>query len=152
MKLKVKDLMQTKIKSLTPDTGALDALKYIMKLKISGLPVIDGKGYLRGMFTEKDVLKTILPSYLKDVGSFVYSEDPKSEIKKMASIGKYKVKDLMRTDVVTVEPETSLAEVSKIMLLKAARRIVVVDAKKKAVGIIARCDVVKAFGKEAGLL
>ena len=152
MKLKVKDLMRKKIKSLTPEMNARDALKLIMKLEISGLPVIDKHGCLCGMFTEKDVIKMILPSYVKDVGSFIYSQDPKSEIKKMASIGRYKVKDLMRTDVVTVEPETSLAEVSKIMLLKAARRIVVVDAKKKAVGIIARCDVVKAFGKEAGVL
>ena len=152
MKLKVKDLMQTNIKSLKPDMGALDALKYLMKLEISGLPVIDEKGCLCGMFTEKDILKAILPSYLKDVGSFVYSEDPKAEIRKMANIGTYKVKDLMRTDVVTVDQDTALAEVSKIMLLKAARRIVVVDANKKAVGIIARCDIVKAFAREAGLL
>ena len=152
MKRRVKDIMKADIRYLSPDTSALDAFKRLAELEISGLPVIDEKGHLCGMFTEKDVLKSILPSYLKDVGSFIYSEDPKAEIKKMANIGKYKVKDLMRTDVVTVDGETALAEVSKIMLMKNARRIIVVGADKKPIGIIARCDILRAFATEAGIL
>jgi len=152
MKFRVKDLMSKDIKSLTPEMNAADALKLLTKYDISGLPVIDEKGALCGMFTEKDVLKAILPGYIKDVGSFIYAEDPKAEIKKMANIGKHTVRDLMRKEVVTVDEETALAEVSKTMLIKNSRRVVVVDKQNKPIGVIARCDVVRAFAREAGVL
>jgi len=148
--MKVKEIMVKDVASISPETGADEALDLLQKMQISGLPVIDENGKLVGMFTEKDILSYILPSYIEKVGRFTYEENPKSTKKKFTELNKIKVRQLMRKDVVTTTEETTLCEVTRIMLTQKARRIPVVDKSGKVVGIVARCDILKAFAKETG--
>lgn len=150
MEYRVKDIMSRDMKSVPPDMNAKDALKFLIEHDVSGLPVVEKDGTLVGVFTEREVLKAVLPVYLKDVGAFVYGENSKYELKKMAELDKFLVKDIMRREVSTVEEGASLSEASKIMLTKSERRIVVLR-NKKAVGVVTRCDVVKALAEKAGV-
>ena len=150
MPFTAKDFMSRRIKSIPPDMNAKQALKVLLKSGSSGLPVIDKEGITLGVFTEKEVIKAILPTYLKDVGNFIYSEDSKSELKKIAGLKAIKVRDIMRRDFPTLDEEASLTEASRIMLTRNERRIVVLR-NKKAVGIITRYDVVRGLAKEAGV-
>jgi len=144
--MKVSDIMVVKVKSVLPDTPAGEALEFLSKEKISGLPVIDKDNKLVGMFTEKDVLKYILPGYLDKVGSFVYEDNPRAIRNKVKELLKErKVSDIMREQVIVAAPDASLSEVARIMLTGNARRLPVVDKNRKVMGIIAREDVVKAF-------
>ena len=59
-----------------------------------------------------------------------------------------KVKDIMRKEVITVDEDTSLSEVARIMLTQKIRRVPVLNKEGKVVGIVARQDVVKALTKE----
>ena len=147
--MKVKEIMVKDVTSISPETGADEALDLLEKMQISGLPVIDENGKLVGMFTEKDILSYILPSYIERVGRFIYEENPKSTKKKFMELNKIKVRQLMRKDVVTTTEDTALCEVARIMLTQKARRIPVIDKSGKVVGIVARCDILKAFAKEA---
>ena len=147
--MKVKEIMVKDVTSISPETGADEALDLLEKMQISGLPVIDENGKLVGMFTEKDILSYILPSYIERVGRFIYEENPKSTKKKFMELSKIKVRQLMRKDVVTTTEDTTLCEVARVMLTQKARRIPVVDKSGKVVGIVARCDILKAFAKEA---
>jgi predicted transcriptional regulator len=151
MSLQVKNYMSTEIIYISPDINGLDAMKKLLELKMSGLPVIDDKGNLCGVFTEKEVLKSILPAYVKDVGAFIYSDVSKAELKKIAELEKFSVRDLMRKDVVTIGEDASLTEASRLMLTKSERRLVVLR-QGKAAGIITRADVVGALAKEAGVI
>jgi len=148
MKFMVKDVMSKEIKSLLPDINAKEALKTLVRGGTSGLPVVDKDGRPVGVFTEKEVLKAILPGYVKDVGSFVYSETSKGLLKKFAGLDQIPVRDVMRTEVPTISEEASMTEASRIMLTKSERRIIVVK-DNKAIGVITRCDVVKALAREA---
>ena len=148
--MKVKEIMVKDVTSISPETGADEALALLEKMQISGLPVIDENGKLAGMFTEKDILSYILPSYIEKVGRFIYEENPKSTKKKFMELSKIKVRQLMRKDVVTTTEDTALCEVARIMLTQKARRIPVIDKSGKVVGIVARCDILKVFAKEAG--
>lgn len=150
MGVRVKDVMSKEVKSLPLEMNAKDALKTLIEMDMSGLPVIDSEGILMGVFTEREILKAIVPVYVRQVGAFVYGEDSKGEIKKLAQLEKFSVKDLMRKEVPTINEDTSLTEASKIMLTKSERRIIVMK-DKKPVGVITRCDVVRALAKEAGL-
>jgi len=147
--MKVKEIMQKDVVSVKPEDNVMDALRFLFKMRISGLPVINTQGKLVGMFTEKDVLSHILPSYIEKVGRFIYEENPKSIKKKFMELDKVKVSQLMRRDVITTNEDTSLCEVARIMLTQKARRLPVVDKSGKVVGIVAREDVVKAYAKEA---
>jgi len=147
--MKVKEIMTKDVVSIKPDDNAQDALALLFKMQISGLPVIDAQGKLVGMFTEKDVLSYILPSYIEKVGRFIYEENPKSTKKKFAELSKIKVSQLMRKLVVTTTEDTTLCEVARVMLTQKARRIPVLDKTGKVAGIVARCDIVSALAKEA---
>lgn len=147
--MKVKEIMSKDVISIGPDNKVKDALNLLFKLKISGLPVINTKGKLVGMFTEKDILSNILPSYIDRVGGFIYEENPKSINKKIHDLGKLTVSEIMRKEVVSIDEDTSLCEVARLMLTQKIRRIPIIDKEKKVMGIVAREDIVKAYVKEA---
>ncbi len=149
--MKVKEIMKKNVLSIKPEDNAIVALNLLFKKKISGLPVIDSGQKLVGMFTEKDILSYILPSYVENVGRFVYEENPKAVKKKFIELNKMKVGELMRREVVTAKEDATLCEVAKDMLTQKARRVPVIDAFGKVVGIVARCDVLEALAKEAEL-
>jgi predicted transcriptional regulator len=150
--MKIKEIMTKEVKSISPDTTVQEALSLLEKLQISGLPVIDDKDKLMGMFTEKNVLSYILPSYIQRVGKFVYEENPKVTKKKFAELSKIKVSQLMRKEVITATEDTTLCEVARLMLTQNVRRIPILDKAGRVVGIVARCDILKAFAKEAELV
>lgn len=147
--MKVKEIMKKDVVSVRPTDSVRDVLNLLFKMEISGLPVIDADGKLAGMFTEKDILSHILPSYIQKVGRFIYEENPKSTRLKLAELEKIKVAQLMRRDVITTTEDSTLCEVARIMLTQKARRIPVVDNSGKVVGIVARGDVLRAFSREA---
>ncbi len=148
--MKIKEIMTKKITSLSPEMNTKEALELLQEMKISGLPAIDDKNKLVGMFTEKEVLRNILPSYIENVGRFIYEENPKSIKKKFEDLVNSTVSQLMRKDVITVDENASLCEVARLMLVQKVRRIPVLDKEKRMVGIVAREDIIKAYAKEAG--
>jgi len=146
--MKAKEIMTKEVVSIKPEDNAKEALAFLFKMRISGLPVIDDKNKLVGMFTEKEVLAKILPSYLEKVGRFMYQENPKAVKQKITIFHNMKVRDIMRREVVTVDEDTALCEIARIMLTQRARRLPVLNKEKAVVGIVARGDVVKALFKE----
>jgi len=150
--MKVKEIMTREVVNIPANASVNEALGLLLKMKISGLPVLDEHNNLIGMFTEKDILRYIFPSYLHKVGRFVYDENPKAIKKKMAQLGSLKVEQLMRREVITLDEDTTLCEVAHIMLTQKIRRIPILDKSRKVVGIVAREDVIRAFAKEANLL
>ncbi|MBU1125869.1 MAG: CBS domain-containing protein [Candidatus Omnitrophica bacterium] len=150
--MKIREIMATNVVSIKPDDNVLDALIILLKREISGLPVMDAQGKLVGMFTEKDIISAILPSYIKKVGKFIYEENPKSTKKKFSEFSAMKVSQLMRHEVIATSEETTLCEAARIMLTQNIRRLPIVDKAGTVVGMIARGDVLSAFAKEAEVL
>lgn len=141
--MKIGDIMTKKVRTLSPEMPVKDAIGALLVQKISGLPVVDASGKIIGMFTEKDVLRNVLPSYISQVGKFVYENTPKTVTSKVAKLDEYKVADLMRHEVVTVTQDTPVSEVAHIMLTQNVRRIPIVDQDGTMVGIAARSDVLE---------
>lgn len=147
--MKVREVMVRNVETLSADISAREAMEILFKRKVSGLPVVDKEGKLLGMFTEKNILSYLLPSYIEKVGRFVYEENPKATKKKLAELCSLKVGQLMRKEVVTATEDMALCEVARIMLTQKARRVPVVDKENKVIGIIAREDILKALNQEA---
>ncbi len=143
--MKIGELMTKDVYTLTPEIPALEAVRLLLEQKISGLPVVDASHKLVGIFTEKDVLKGILPSYVLKVGHFIYQNSPQTIKNKVAKLTHFKVADVMHKDVVKVNAETAVSEVAHIMLTQNVRRVPVVDAANKIVGIAVRSDVLGHF-------
>jgi CBS domain-containing protein len=149
--MKVSEIMSKDVVSVKPDDNAKDALALLSKMQISGLPVINEQNKLVGMFTEKEVLAAILPSYVERVGRFMYHENPKAIKYKVSQLNNMKVKDIMRREVATITEDATLCEVARVMLIQKIRRLPVLNKENKVIGIVAREDVIKGFSKEYGL-
>ena len=57
--IKVKDVMNTGIVTVDPDDTIEEAMSRMLKLGISGLPVVDVAGQLLGIITEFDLLELV---------------------------------------------------------------------------------------------
>jgi len=60
LKLPVEEAMTLNVITIREKHTVEDAIRMMMKYKISGLPVVDGEGALVGMLSELDVLKYCL--------------------------------------------------------------------------------------------
>ncbi len=150
--MNVREIMTKEVRGISPEMNAKEALKLLQEMKISGLPVINDKNKLEGMFTEKEILSGILPSYIKTVGKFVYQDNPKVIQQKINFFCAVFVKDVMRKNIVTVNDDTSLYEAAHIMFTLNLRRVVVLNNNQEVAGIVSRGDVLKAlFGEYAQL-
>lgn len=146
--MKIGEIMTREVRSLSPDMPVTEAVKKLLDEKISGLPVVTSGNKIAGIFTEKDVLKFILPSYVSQVGRFVYENWPKTIQSKVSKLAGLKVKDLMSKDVVKVTEETPVSEAAHMMLTQNVRRLPVVDDKDMVKGIVSRSDVLSKLVHE----
>jgi len=62
---KLSDIMETKLKTVTPETDEMDVAEIISKYNLVALPVVDIEGFMLGIVTVDDVLDRILPPSAK---------------------------------------------------------------------------------------
>lgn len=116
-----------------PDTPIDDALKLMRESKVRRLPVLDKKGKLVGIVTEKDLLY-VSPSPATSLSVY--------ELHYL--ISKIKVQDVMAKGVITVTEYTPLEEAARIMADNKIGSLPVMR-DDKLVGIITETDVFKIF-------
>ena len=115
--MKVSEIMtKATVTDAAHDTLA-EAAARMWNAQTGSLLVMEGE-HLLGILTERDVLRAI-----------AHGMDPLQ----------VPVKDLMRTDVITVGPQTTLKEAAKLMATKWIRHLPVVEGSK-VVGILSQRD------------
>ena len=149
----VKDAMVKKVITVKTNDTLEDVLKKFSRYKISGVPVINGKGKIEGLVTESDILKTIdicLPKIRFDNETsfsliLELVKNPNADILKEGKhYKKIKVSEFMTTELVTIGPEEELLKAAQIMNKYHFNRIPVIH-NEKLVGIIARADIIRAI-------
>jgi CBS domain-containing protein len=126
-KIAVADYMTKRLVTLTKDTDVIDAIKKLMDHKITCAPVVDERGHLLGMFSEKDGINVFLES--------VYNQGMSG-----------KVGDYMTVDAIKVTSETSIIDLAKKFQESSVRSFPVFE-DTELVGIISRTDLLKALTK-----
>jgi len=111
-----KDIMITNVITVGEDLGILEICKVLTEGRISGAPVINKKGNVVGVVTERDLL---LQSPLVT-----------------------SAKDVMTKEVVTVTEDTPVEEISRLLLTHRIKRVPVIRGEK-IVGIISRLDILR---------
>jgi CBS domain-containing protein len=144
--MKAGDLMTRRLIRVRPETSVRDAVALMLRDRISGLPVVDEAGSLAGIVTESDFLHraetgttTQRPRWLELLmppgrlaGEYVHTHGRK-------------VGDVMTRDVVTVAESASLDELVRLMEHHRVKRLPVLDAAGRLVGLVSRADVLRAF-------
>lgn len=127
----VKDRMTAKPFIIAPDTSVAEALSLMRQNSVRRLPVVDKKGHLVGIVSEKDLLYAS-PSPATSLSVY--------EIGYLLS--KLKVEEIMTRKVITVPPDAPLEEAARIMVDNKVGGLPVVEAER-LIGIITETDVFK---------
>jgi len=114
-KVMTKDLITAPI-----DSKVEEVVKKMVDYDVECVPVVDAEGVLRGLVTFRDiVMKVVYPP---------------------AKTRESKVEKIMSKSLVTCNINSTVLDVVKIMKNKHLRRIPVVDAKNKLVGLVTDFD------------
>lgn len=136
----VKRMMKKDPVTTTVETSIVDVADILKENHIHRLPVLDKKGKLVGVITEKDILHAS-PS---PVSSLSVYEMP-------YMLSRLKVANLMTKDVRTVGPDTTVEEAAKIMVEDDLSCLPVLE-DEKLVGIVSKSDMFKVLYELFGSL
>lgn len=134
----VRDYMTTSPITIGPSVPILDALEVMRKNKIRHLPVVD-RGRLVGIITERDLL-TVSPSPATTLSVF--------ELNYLLS--KMEVKEVMKTNPITVTPDCTIEEAALVMREHRIGCLPVLE-RENLVGIITQNDILDALIRIFGL-
>ena len=123
--MRVKDIMTTDVKTVSSKSTIQDAAKIMAGNHIGCLIVID-KAMLVGIITDRDIMREVV------------SQD------KLPS--KTLVKDVMRKEVVVIDPDAQIEDAADAMTERQVKRLPVVK-DNHLVGIVSSVDIVAAEPK-----
>lgn len=141
----IKDIMTKEVITVTEDDTVERCAQLLSTHRLSGLPVVDEEGFVKGIITEGDLLKhnteVEVPAFLEILGGIIYLSDPNKyydDVKK--SMGIY-VRTVMTSDVVTINLNEEIESAAKLLSHEKVKRLPVLNEAGELVGIVARKDV-----------
>lgn len=141
------DIMQPEVITINEDATVQALAKLLAKKKISGAPVVDDQNRVVGIVSEGDLVSIDadihFPHYIELLGNIIYLESIKKYEERLEKAAAGEVRDIMTTDVLTVQKDAPLSEIATLMIDKQVNRVPVVDGEV-LVGIITRADIVRA--------
>lgn len=135
------------LKTASPEDTVEKVIKLIKKSKVSTVPVVDEKGIILGIFSMKILLKNLIPvSVAMNDGIMLDIKVGAAPgvAKRLTKVKPLSVSDLMERRFQTVEPDAPLWE-GVSLLTRHGGPIVVMDDKKKLIGLISYASVVDAL-------
>lgn len=138
--MKIKEVMIKKVITIGADQTLIEAARVLVKNNISGAPVLDSRGKLVGMLSEKDLFRALYPDIkdiLKDARLWLGKEKIKHRVEVKRGI---LVERLMIKKIISIDPDAEILEAGSIMLTGKIHRLPVVK-NKKLVGIVSRPDI-----------
>ena len=125
--------------TVQPQTSLLDAYNYMTENDVRRLPVADKDGFLVGIITRSDILRT--------VPRFFQNEDLATDL----LLQDQRVQQVMTTDPLIIGPDDTVQDAAEIMLEYQVSGLPVV-AEGHIVGIITESDIFRLVVKSWGEL
>ncbi len=146
--MRAKDVMTKRVSTVRPDTPVRDIARTMLRQRVSALPVVDAKRRVLGMVSEGDLLRR------QETGTerrrswwLELMTDPVTSAREYTKSHGLKARDVMTRTVVSVTPETELAEVADVLEKWNIKRVPVVKGER-LVGILSRRDLLPAIASQ----
>ncbi len=124
-----RDVMTSDVRTIDVDADLSTAIRLMASHRVKRLPVVDRDKHLVGIVSRADVLRALA----------ALPEPAQHEARELPAIGRT-VGDAAITDVPIVSPQTSADDVLAQVLDSPLRRVVVVDAEGKVLGLVTDRD------------
>lgn len=121
--LKVSDVMSTDLVTARPDETVVDAARKMAEEGVGSVLVVDEKGTLLGIVTERDIVVRVVAKGL----------DPSR-----TSVG-----EIMTRNPITIFEDARLSDAAELMRSKRIGHLPVVNREGRLVGIVTRYDIVR---------
>jgi len=131
-----KDIMSSPVYTVRPSDPLGKVVEMICRHRISGVPVVKGKGRLIGLISERDIIHAMYPGYVGIPGK----PPGQQMVQGLRDVSELLAKDIMVTQVITADPDTDFLRLASIMALQKIRRIPIVEGEI-LVGIVSHGDV-----------
>jgi CBS domain-containing protein len=145
-----RDVMQTYLISVNPETPLLDVHRLFVDEEINGAPVVDETGRLLGVISSVDLLRAVEEehdaasagsNYLREFLEFSGPDWQEGPDNFQARLGERTVSDAMTRGGITVAPETAVSDVAATLRKHRIHRVFVVDDEQLC-GVISTFDLV----------
>ena len=143
--MKARDIMSTKVVTVSPSTSVRDVAGLMIEKHVSGLPVINDNGTLVGMVSEGDLLRRPeigTEKHRRRWVSFFSGVD--SQAREFTKSHALRASDVMTKQVIHVSEETPLGDVVALMEKHNIKRLPVLS-DGELVGIVSRADLLRAL-------
>lgn len=143
--MKVRDIMSTKVVTVSPSTSVRDIAGLMVEKHVSGLPVLNDNGTLVGMVSEGDLLRRPEIGTQKHRRRWVsFFSGVDSQAREFTKSHALRAGDVMTKQVIHVSEETPLGDVVGLMEKHNIKRLPVLS-DGKLVGIVSRADLLRAL-------
>jgi CBS domain-containing protein len=145
MSATVRTVMSTHVVAVRKTASYKDIAATLREQRVSAFPVIDEFCKVIGVVSEADLLtKEALDGVIPGVfnGAFRRQEKAKAEA---VTAG-----ELMTSPAVTIGPDEPVTRAAKLMYGSRVKRLPVVDADGKLIGIVTRADVLAVYDRKDG--
>jgi len=138
-------VMTTDVVTVRAGTVYKEVVERLHERRVSAAPVVDADGRVIGVVSEADLLLKEERPERRPGGPLVdpHGDSAKAMARNAAA--------LMTSPAVTVRPEATLTEAARLMHRRHVKRLPVVDADGRLLGIVSRADLMQVFlrGDEA---
>jgi CBS domain-containing protein len=149
--MKVADVMTRDVVTVHPETMVTEIARLMSQHRVSGLPVVDVGGRLVGIVTERDLMSRSanlhVPTFIRVLDVMIPLGNQRQFEQELRRATGTTAAEVMTSEVITVGPDTDLADAATLMIDKRINRLPVLDAER-LVGIISRSDFVRLLAQD----
>lgn len=143
--MRAKDIMTTNVITVSPETPIREIAQQLLRHHISALPVVNSEGGLVGIVSEADLMHRAETGTERHRSCWLaLLADPEQLAHDYVKSHGTRAADLMSRDVVSVTPETPVAEIPELLEKRGIRRVPVVR-EGRLVGIVSRADLLRGL-------
>ncbi len=140
--VRARDIMTREVLAVPPEMPAAHVARAMASRGISGVPVVDEKGEVLGVISEKDFFRLMgasdFPNFMAVVARCLTEKGCVA-----FPLKDKKARDIMSSPAITVQEETPAVDIARILKQNKINRLPVLDKSMHLVGIVSRADILK---------
>jgi CBS domain-containing protein len=139
--LTVRDVMTSDVVTVGPATAFREVVDVLTRHRVSAVPVVDAAGAVLGLVSESDLMAKI------EFAGASGAAPPDSQARNRSRLkaGAATAAELMSAPVFTVSPATTVVAAAAMLESLGVKRLPVVGADHRLVGIVTRSDLLRVF-------
>jgi CBS domain-containing protein len=142
--VRVEEIMTRTVTTIHPEAPLAEVVEKLLDKDYTALPVVDETGRVIGIISDTDLLERGDMEVSLSLKKVVDPDLARALIARLRQITKT-VAQVMTPEPATIGPHASLSEAARLMSKKSLKRLPVVDADGRLLGVLGRLDILTAL-------